>query len=203
MPARAAVKKGYSPELLAAVDAALRVHERDRPQTIEEFADILEGRSAPRAMIDPAADDDATVPPHAVGQVGGQAGAQPGPSGGGKGFPTRLVLIAVAVIVLGAAAGGAYYIISKNAEAERLAEERRKAEARRKAEELRQRQAEAATPVKPRNNGARPRKHAAGPKRKAVAGVAAAVPPHSSLASTSSPSRFTTPVAIRYGSSFI
>ena len=141
VPARAAAKKGYSPELLAAVDAALRVHERDRPQTIEEFADILEGRSAPPAMIDPAADEDATVPPYAAGHVGGQAAVHSA-SSGGRGFPTRLVLIAVAVIVLGAAGGGAYYIISKNAEAERLAEERRKAEARRKAEELRRRQAE-------------------------------------------------------------
>ncbi|HUT49409.1 MAG TPA: protein kinase [Alphaproteobacteria bacterium] len=138
VPSRAATKKGYSPELLAAVDAALRVHERDRPQNIEEFADILEGRSAPRAMVDPAADDDVTVPPNAVGHAGAQSVAK----SGGKGFPTRLVLIAVAAIVLASAGGGAYYILQKNAEAARLAEERRKAEARRTAEELRQRQAE-------------------------------------------------------------
>jgi hypothetical protein len=146
IPARAAVKKKYSPELLAAIDAALCVHERDRPQSIEEFAAILEGHAAPRAMVDPAGEDDTTVPPHAAAraQGAGHAGAPVGSQGGGRKFPTALVIIAVAALVLGSAGGAAYYIFDKRAEAERLAEERRQAEARRKVEEERQRKAEEA-----------------------------------------------------------
>jgi Protein kinase domain len=145
IPARAAAKKRYSPELLAAIDAALRVHERDRPQSIEEFADILEGRSAPRAMAAPIIDDDeTTMPPQAAGRAAAQGATQPGRrQGGGKGFSTLWVILGVAVLVLASAGGAAYYILEKRAETERLAQERRQAEARRKAEEERRRQAEA------------------------------------------------------------
>jgi hypothetical protein len=167
IPARAAAKKKYSPELLAAIDAALRVHERDRPQSIEEFADILEGRAAPRAMVQPGFDDDdTTMPPHAAAraqaQAGGHAGPPGGDQGGGKRFPTALIIIAVAVLVLGSAGGGAYYIFTKKAEAERLAEQRRQAEARRKAEEERQRRAEEA-----RRKAEEARRRAEEEKRKA------------------------------------
>jgi hypothetical protein len=167
IPARAAAKKKYSPELLAAIDAALRVHERDRPQSIEEFADILEGRAAPRAMVQPGFDDDdTTMPPHAAAraqaQGGGHAGPPGGDQGGGKRFPTALIIIAVAVLVLGSAGGGAYYIFTKKAEAERLAEQRRQAEARRKAEEERQRRAEEA-----RRKAEEARRRAEEEKRKA------------------------------------
>ena len=153
IPARAAAKLKYSPEMLAAIDAALRVHERDRPQSIEEFTDILEGRSAPRAMIQPGIDDDdTTMPPDAAAaaraqgqaQAGGHVGTPGSAGGGGKKFPTLIVIIAVAVVVLAAVGGGAYYILDKQAEAERLAKERREAEARRKAEQERQRRAEEA-----------------------------------------------------------
>ena len=137
VPAGQAVKKPYSPELLLAVDAALRVNDRDRPQSIDEFRDILEGQARPAAMIDPTGDSEVTGP--VIGSGGQVIAPYSGPARN-RGFPTRIVLIVASIVlVLGAIGAGAWFIIEERAEAERLAKEKKEAEERRKAEERRRR----------------------------------------------------------------
>ena len=97
-PAAQAAKDSYSAHLSSAVDSALAVDARDRPQSIGHFRDILKGRAAAPQPVHVRGEGDTEPPP----------GEKPRPR---KPFPVRLVvIIAAAVITLAALAVGGYFV---------------------------------------------------------------------------------------------
>ena len=162
IPATKAGARDYSPELLGAIDAALSVNEHDRPQDINAFRAILDGRApGPAAyaeMTSEAAGTDRTIqsprpPPQASdsGDTPPVPGRTPPASGGKRPVSMRFIAIAMGVllVVLVAGAGGYYVWLEQQkseriAEEKRLAAERQAAEARRRATEAKRRREEAA-----------------------------------------------------------
>ena len=140
VPAAEAGAGKYGPELLGAIDAALAVNERDRPQDIESFRAVLEGL-APGPAEFSIEDDEPTRPVEAL----------PPPPGGRPPASMRMIAIVIGAFVLVLlASGGGYYLWQEQRESERIAEQerqqagRRAAEVRRRAEETRRRRQEAA-----------------------------------------------------------
>ena len=120
LPAGQATAGGYSRSLVDAVDWALRLRGEDRPRTIEEWREVLEGRStAPRhrSQGEPswsaerqAAGGPAGTPVAAGAAVGATAdpprtGESPEPEKAGMG--RRLAVLGVAAVLV--VAGGAWW----------------------------------------------------------------------------------------------
>ena len=107
VPTGQATAGRYGKPLCDAVDWALRKHRADRPQSIAEWREVLEGRSAPPLpsagiIPPPRTADFPTLPP--PGQPNSAPDAER--TSGGKGRGRWLVALGVAAVL---AAGGAYY----------------------------------------------------------------------------------------------
>lgn len=167
-----ATKQGagkYGPELLGAIDAALAVNERERPQDIETFRAILDGRmpgpvefaatagnvtvAAKAARQPPPPGGKPTTPPPGGKPTAPPPGGKPTvpPPGGKPPVSMRVVAIVIsAFVVVLLASGGGYYLWQEQQESDRIAEEkrqqaeRRAAEARRRAEQAKRQRQEAA-----------------------------------------------------------
>ena len=117
----------YSESLLKAVDWAIKVDERERPQSVAEIRGVLGGREVAAGNVPVEMEADA-----AADTEGGTA-VQPGPVGSKSGNRKLRVLILVALL-LGAGNGAVGWIVEE--EAGHIAEEERnrEEEARRVAE---------------------------------------------------------------------
>ena len=107
VPVSQATGGRYGKPLCDAVDWALRLRGADRPQSIAEWREVLEGRSAPP---DPSADtmggDSRAPDAPTAGQVA--SAPEAGRTSGGKGRWRWLAALGLAAAV--AAGGGAYYV---------------------------------------------------------------------------------------------
>ncbi len=132
--AREAAAGKYGPELLGAIDAALTIDERDRPQDVAAFRAILDGR-APTPAAHPVGTGATNRPV--------EAGPPPPPQAGKPPASMRMIAIVIGAFVLVLlAGGGGYFLWQKQQESERIAEEKRQ-QIERKAALARQRAAEA------------------------------------------------------------
>jgi len=169
VPASKAVKRGFSKEFLAAIDAGLAVAEEDRPQSIAEWRAMFTGAAVPRTVPGKAA----VPPPGATVRVGGAGGA---PRKGGDGPRTggAIKYAAAAAIALLVLAGGTYAILEFD-EDRRVAEEEAQRQAAAEAEAQRKAEAEAAAKRKAEAEAEAQRKAAAEAEaqRKAEAEAAA------------------------------
>ena len=102
VPAGQATEGRYGKSLCDAVDWALRLRWDDRPRSIDEWREVLEGRSAPPP---PSAAKYSHSPP-APSPVPPDPDPDPKPSPGGKSRRRWLAALGVAAVL---AAGGAYY----------------------------------------------------------------------------------------------
>jgi hypothetical protein len=128
VPAVRAAAGKYSETLLAAIDAALRVDEADRPQSVAEWRILFAGGTLP-GRAPAQRDEGATLGPAlgasaqlATGQpTAGRAG-QTGATGstGQRQRPKRgmvaAVVLAGGLLVLGAAGAGAYFFLDSQGE---------------------------------------------------------------------------------------
>jgi len=142
VPATAAAKRSYDPALLAAIDAALRLNEEDRPQSVSEFRGLLAGKPVAAAAPPSSAIEAAGGHTLIVGfpERPAQEDEQPGAAEDTLSIPDatspaparrrgrRLALAAAVLVLLG---GGAVWAYSELVVPSQRADE----EARRKAEE--------------------------------------------------------------------
>ena len=107
VPTDQATAGRYGKPLCDAVDWALRMRGTDRPQSIAEWREVLEGRSVPPApSADTAGGDSHSSAAPPVGQTASTP--EDGRTSGGKGRRRWLAALGVAAAV---AAGGAYYYV--------------------------------------------------------------------------------------------
>ena len=107
VPTGQATAGRYGKPLCDAVDWALRKHRADRPQSIAEWREVLEGRSAPPPPSAGALPPPRTAETPALTPPGHPASPPVADrSSGGKGWGRWLAALGVAVVL---AAGGAYY----------------------------------------------------------------------------------------------
>ena len=125
----------YSESLLKAVDWAIKVDERERPQSVAEIRGVLGGREVAAGNVP------AEIEAGAAADTEGRPAVQPGPVGSKSGNRKLRVLILVALL-LGAGIGAVGWIVEE--EAGHIAEEERnrEEEARRVAEAEAQRKRE-------------------------------------------------------------
>ena len=112
VPTGQAAAGRYGEPLCDAVDWALRLRGADRPQSIAEWREVLEGRSAPpdpsagHPSAEPVGGDSRSPAAPPAGQVA--SAPEAGRASGGKGRWRWLAALGLAVAV--AAGGGAYYV---------------------------------------------------------------------------------------------
>ena len=112
VPTDQATAGRYSKPLCDAVDWALRMRGTDRPQSIAEWREVLEGRSAPPA---PSTDTVAGGSHSPAASPAGQVDSAPeaGRTSGGKGRWRWLAALGLAAALAAVAAVGAYYYVER------------------------------------------------------------------------------------------
>ena len=131
---------GFSPGLLAGVDAGLAVAARDRPQSIAGWRPVLGMTSAPEAGVTVVMGKDTVAPATRVSVLGAPTVAEPSPNRVSEEPKKKTGLwVALAVVLVLALGGGGYYAMATRgpdpetvrakAAAEAAEEAKRKAEA--------------------------------------------------------------------------
>ena len=115
VPVSQATGGRYGKPLCDAVDWALRLRGADRPQSIAEWREVLEGRSAPPApsaghpSADPVGGDSRSPAAPPAGQTA--SAPEAGRTSGGAGRRRWLAALGVGSALAALAAGGAYYYV--------------------------------------------------------------------------------------------
>ena len=112
VPTGQATAGRYGKPLCDAVDWALRIRGTDRPQSIAEWREVLEGRSAPPApsVEHPSSDTVSGYPRSAAAPPAGQTTSPPEAAGRTSGGKSRRRWFAALGVAAALAAGGAYYV---------------------------------------------------------------------------------------------